>query len=263
MGDATLRPDKVVGFHFFYPASVMPLVEIVEGEETDPEVVQAAYNFAQTIRKQPITCARGARLRRQPDPQLGGRRDLARPGGAGPLDQEDRRGGRRRERRADGAVLPRRPARPRHRPPRRRAPARVLRRLASTSTRGCRSWSPTASSARSPAATGFYEDGEPQIEGDAEPDGEALAELMKLKAVVEACLVLEEGVCTVRDIDLGMMAGAGMDPRRGIFPPFMGADMLGPRRRAREARGGRGGARRALRAADGAQAARRPGPPRA
>ena len=37
MGDATLRPDKVVGFHFFYPASVMPLLEIVEGEETDPE----------------------------------------------------------------------------------------------------------------------------------------------------------------------------------------------------------------------------------
>ena len=29
IGDATLRPDKVVGFHFFYPASVMPLVEIV------------------------------------------------------------------------------------------------------------------------------------------------------------------------------------------------------------------------------------------
>ena len=56
MGEATLRPDKVVGFHFFYPASVMPLVEIIEGDETDPEVVQAAYNFAQAIRKQPITC---------------------------------------------------------------------------------------------------------------------------------------------------------------------------------------------------------------
>ena len=74
---------------------------------------------------------------------------------------------------------------------------------------------------------GFYKDGEPQVEGDADPDGEALAELMKLKAVVEACLLLEEGVCTVRDIDLGMMAGAGMDPRRGIFPPFMGADFAG------------------------------------
>ena len=34
MGEATLRPDKVVGFHFFYPASVMPLVEIIEGEDT-------------------------------------------------------------------------------------------------------------------------------------------------------------------------------------------------------------------------------------
>src|SRR5436189_1999969 len=56
MGDATLRPDKVVGFHFFWPASMMPLVEIIEGEDTDPEVVQAAYNFAQAIKKQPITC---------------------------------------------------------------------------------------------------------------------------------------------------------------------------------------------------------------
>ena len=53
---------------------------------------------------------------------------------------------------------------------------------------------------------------------------------MKLKALVESCLVLEEGVCTVRDIDLGMMAGAGMDPRRGIFPPFMAADARGARR---------------------------------
>ena len=56
MGEATLRPDKVVGFHFFYPASVMPLVEIVEGDDTSAETVQAALNFAQAIRKQPITC---------------------------------------------------------------------------------------------------------------------------------------------------------------------------------------------------------------
>ena len=75
--------------------------------------------------------------------------------------------------------------------------------------------------------SGFYENGEPQIEGDAEPNGEELAELMSLKAIVEACLVLEEGVSTVREIDLGMMAGAGMDPRRGIFPPFTKADLTG------------------------------------
>src|SRR3954452_6242770 len=57
IADATSRPEKVVGFHFFYPASVMPLLEIVEGDETAPETVAAAVNLAQAIRKQPITCA--------------------------------------------------------------------------------------------------------------------------------------------------------------------------------------------------------------
>ena len=123
MGDATLRPEKVVGFHFFYPASVMPLVEIVEGDDTDPEVDPGRVQLRPGDPQAADHLRRGPRLRRQPHPQLGGRRDLARPGGAGPLDQEDRRGGRRRQRRADGPVLPRRPARPRHRLPRRRAPA--------------------------------------------------------------------------------------------------------------------------------------------
>jgi enoyl-CoA hydratase/3-hydroxyacyl-CoA dehydrogenase len=39
--------------------------------------------------------------------------------------------------------------------------------------------------------------------------------------------VLEEGVATHRDIDFGMMAGAGLDPRRGLLPPFMKADSEG------------------------------------
>jgi 3-hydroxyacyl-CoA dehydrogenase len=56
MGEATTRPDRVVGFHFFYPASVMRLIEVVEGEETSEETMQAAANFAQQIRKQPIRC---------------------------------------------------------------------------------------------------------------------------------------------------------------------------------------------------------------
>jgi 3-hydroxyacyl-CoA dehydrogenase len=56
MGEATTRPDKVVGFHFFYPASVMRLIEVVEGLETSEETVQATANFAQQIRKQPIQC---------------------------------------------------------------------------------------------------------------------------------------------------------------------------------------------------------------
>ena len=56
MALATGRPDRVVGFHFFYPASVMRLIEVIEGEDTSLETVQAAVNFAQAIRKTPIRC---------------------------------------------------------------------------------------------------------------------------------------------------------------------------------------------------------------
>jgi len=56
MGEATSRPDMVVGFHFFYPASVMRLVEVIEGEETSPQTIQDAANFATAIRKTAIRC---------------------------------------------------------------------------------------------------------------------------------------------------------------------------------------------------------------
>jgi 3-hydroxyacyl-CoA dehydrogenase len=56
MGEATTRPDKVCGFHFFYPASMMRLIEVIEGEETSEETIQAASDFAQAIRKTAIRC---------------------------------------------------------------------------------------------------------------------------------------------------------------------------------------------------------------
>jgi 3-hydroxyacyl-CoA dehydrogenase len=56
IGDVTNRPDKVVGFHFFWPASRMRLIEVIQGEETSPETTQAAANFAQAIRKMPVRC---------------------------------------------------------------------------------------------------------------------------------------------------------------------------------------------------------------
>jgi 3-hydroxyacyl-CoA dehydrogenase len=56
MGEVTSRPERVVGFHFFYPASVMRLIEVIEGDDTSPETVRAAVNFAQSIRKMPIRC---------------------------------------------------------------------------------------------------------------------------------------------------------------------------------------------------------------
>ena len=57
MGRSTSRPDRVVGFHYFFPASIMRLIEVIEGEgTTSAETMQAAANFAQSIRKQPIRC---------------------------------------------------------------------------------------------------------------------------------------------------------------------------------------------------------------
>jgi 3-hydroxyacyl-CoA dehydrogenase len=56
MGEVTSRPDQVVGFHFFYPASVMRLIEVIEGDDTSAETAQAATTFAQAIRKTPIRC---------------------------------------------------------------------------------------------------------------------------------------------------------------------------------------------------------------
>ena len=56
----------------------------------------------------------------------------------------------------------------------------------------------------------------------AELDTDALVDRFTLKALVESCLVLEEGVASMKDIDLGMMAGAGIIP-----PPFARADQLG------------------------------------
>jgi enoyl-CoA hydratase / 3-hydroxyacyl-CoA dehydrogenase len=52
--------------------------------------------------------------------------------------------------------------------------------------------------------------------------GAELVNRFTLKALVESCLVLEEGIASLREIDLGMMAGAGIMP-----PPFARADQLG------------------------------------
>jgi len=56
MAEATGRPDKVVGFHFFYPASMMRLIEVIEGDETSEDTLQVASSFVAQIRKTAIRC---------------------------------------------------------------------------------------------------------------------------------------------------------------------------------------------------------------
>ncbi|HVY97018.1 MAG TPA: enoyl-CoA hydratase-related protein, partial [Solirubrobacterales bacterium] len=74
---------------------------------------------------------------------------------------------------------------------------------------------------------GFFKDGEQTIPGDAEPDAQELIDMFGCRALIEACLLVEEGISSVRDIDVGMMTGAGLDPRKGLLPPFWKADVEG------------------------------------
>src|SRR5881296_428651 len=210
IADATSRPEKVCGFHFFYPASVMPLLEIVEGDETAPETVAAAVNFAQAIRKQPITCAEVWRVQEERglsikaiDEGVG----AANVAPMGPFFLVDLLGldtvlhvaEHLQESYGDRFYV-----------------HQGMKRLVEEGKLGAKT-----------GGDGFYKNGQAQIEGDAAPDGQELSDLFSLKMLVEACLILEEGVANTRAIDLGLMAGAGLDPRRGILPPLLKADVTG------------------------------------
>jgi len=56
IADSTATPERVVGLHFFNPAPVLPLVEVVRTAHTGDESFEAAYAFAQAIGKQPVAC---------------------------------------------------------------------------------------------------------------------------------------------------------------------------------------------------------------
>lgn len=51
---ATSRPESVIGLHFFSPANVMRLLEVVRGEKTDTSVIATAMKLAKTIGKVPV-----------------------------------------------------------------------------------------------------------------------------------------------------------------------------------------------------------------
>jgi 3-hydroxyacyl-CoA dehydrogenase len=54
LAQETSRPDHVLGLHFFNPASVMRLVEVVQGEDTAEDAVAAGEQFASAIGKTPV-----------------------------------------------------------------------------------------------------------------------------------------------------------------------------------------------------------------
>ncbi len=50
------NPERVAGMHFFNPAQVMKLVEVVAGKETSDETVKAVYDLCVALQKQPVVC---------------------------------------------------------------------------------------------------------------------------------------------------------------------------------------------------------------
>jgi len=54
MAAATARPERFVGMHFFNPAPVMKLVEVVRTVSTDPHVYEEAVRFAERLGKTPV-----------------------------------------------------------------------------------------------------------------------------------------------------------------------------------------------------------------
>ncbi|HEY2719123.1 MAG TPA: 3-hydroxyacyl-CoA dehydrogenase family protein, partial [Solirubrobacteraceae bacterium] len=210
IGEATLRPDKVVGFHYFYPASIMPLIEIVEGEETSAETVSAAVTFAQAIRKQPITCAEV--------PGFVVNRILNSSSAEVWREQEEKKLSIKKidEGLGSAGILP-------------LGPYTLINLLGLDTVlhvaehliesygderffvpKGMQKLVAEGKLGAKTGGDGFYSpSGDANLEGENEPDIDELVELLSLKTFLEACLVLEEGVASHRDIDFGMMAGAG------------------------------------------------------
>ncbi|MBP1156985.1 MULTISPECIES: 3-hydroxyacyl-CoA dehydrogenase NAD-binding domain-containing protein [unclassified Paenibacillus] len=52
----TNQPERVAGLHFFNPATLMPLVEVISGLRTSEATMESLANFARSINKSPVTC---------------------------------------------------------------------------------------------------------------------------------------------------------------------------------------------------------------
>src|SRR4051794_2452654 len=56
IAEATEHPERVVGMHFFNPAPVLPLVEIVRATHSSDDAVRTAFDWAEGAGKKPVNC---------------------------------------------------------------------------------------------------------------------------------------------------------------------------------------------------------------
>jgi len=220
LGAATTRPERVIGLHFFAPASVVRLVEVIAGPRTSSRALASASSFLAEIRKTAV--------RATDTPGFIVHRVLC--AGVGELWRAQREAGL-----SVGAVdramteAQFAPVAPFHLVDQIGLDVVLsvfehlrdaygerfyvhpdLRELVARGEVGLR------------AGRGFYEDGRPRSGGVEEVDVADLAERFELRTFVEACLALEDGVASATAIDVAMAVGAGLDP-----PPFARADAAG------------------------------------
>lgn len=217
MAAASGRPERVVGLHFFYPAPVMKLVEVIPALQTSPEVVDASIAFVEGLRKLPVRvkeCA-GFLVNRLLMPYLGEAARLVEERAATP-EQVDRA--------CVEFGLPMGPffladtlgldicfhtaeVMAHSYGPRAAVPG-VIRRLYADKKFGAKS------------GAGFYAHGETKHDLcaylPAKPAGTAFDLRRMLYAMVnEAALCVDEGVAAPSDIDIAMMAGTGWPQKTG------------------------------------------------
>ena len=204
IADATSRPEKVVGFHFARPIAGTRAVEVVEGEYTSPETVQVASRFAQAIRRTPIRCADapGFVVGRILISCLSEAWRFQEETGV-PIEEVDR-------------VL-------------RYAGVATLGAFAVAEAIGADELLLLAEHLHETFGERFHVPrelrrlllGAGPTEGSI-ADGTELVERVTLKAIVEACLVLEEGVASMRDTELAFATGAAV-----VAAPLARADQRG------------------------------------
>ncbi|MFQ5780107.1 MAG: 3-hydroxyacyl-CoA dehydrogenase [Nitrospiria bacterium] len=226
---ATKKPEKVVGMHFFNPAPVMKLVEVIPGLGTASETIDDVIAFSESLRKIPIRvqeCA-GFLVNRLLLPYLN-EAALALQEGAATAKEMD-----------DAVVAFGLPMGPftlfdlvgidvalkvadilyEAYGPRAKA-AEIIRELVEAGRYGLKS------------GAGFYEYGEEKkgiIESMIEKIGKKRSSFTVNRLIMpminEAVLSLQEGVATAADIDIAMMAGIGFPQEKG--GPLHYADQIG------------------------------------
>jgi 3-hydroxyacyl-CoA dehydrogenase/enoyl-CoA hydratase/3-hydroxybutyryl-CoA epimerase len=232
MAAATGRPGKVIGMHFFNPAHVMKLVEVVPGLDTSRETVDDVVRFAESLRKTPVVVQEcpGFVVNRLLMPYLNEAANCLQEGAAttteidaavvgfgmpmGPFALMDMMGIDVCQHIADYLYREYGP---------RMEPTRLLAKLVEAGRLGKK------------AGKGFYGYGDETDEAvrvmlaefGRNPNSQFSVERVLYPLINEAVLCLQEHIASINDVDLAMMAGTNMAHEGERKGPLALADQIG------------------------------------